>query len=308
MKRKMLCAPVMGIAVLATLVALASASDEPQKHIKAMMDAMNEELEAMGEPFRVASVEYYTDATQPGQIVYCDDRAKQMGIRWVPGDPRRDERTDITWCSDLVDGTANGLTKAETQAAISSAMATWTNVRCSDIPLVMKSDLGMDWGFYQFLWAWLGGGYGGGPPSIYFDIDIAHAGCLPEAFFDWLFGAGTSDYILAVAFTFYWPTDNDNNGKFDTAFVEIYYNNKFPWAWGIDVEYPWIDFESVALHEAGHALSQGHFGRIFRTEANGKLHFAPLAVMNAAYTGPLQQLTGTDLAGHCSIWAAWPNK
>ncbi len=30
--------------------------------------------------------------------------------------------------------------------------------------------------------------------------------------------------------------------------------------------------------------------------------------MNAAYGGVLQELTGTDNAGHCSLWAAWPNK
>jgi hypothetical protein len=43
-----------------------------------------------------------------------------------------------------------------------------------------------------------------------------------------------------------------------------------------------------------------------RTDKNGKFHFAPRAVMNAGYTSVQQHLTGSDLAGHCSIWAAWP--
>ena len=46
-----------------------------------------------------------------------------------------------------------------------------------------------------------------------------------------------------------------------------------------------FDIETVALHEAGHGLSQGHFGKIHGTVANGKIHFSPRAVMNAAYSG-----------------------
>jgi hypothetical protein len=56
----------------------------------------------------------------------------------------------------------------------------------------------------------------------------------------------------------------------------------------------------------GHGLSQDHFGKIFRTK-NGKLHFAPLAVMNAVYYDVQQELKGTDVGGHCSIWGSWPN-
>jgi len=36
------------------------------------------------------------------------------------------------------------------------------------------------------------------------------------------------------------------------------------------------------------------------------MHFAPLAVMNASYTGVQQELTGTDAAAFCSLWATWP--
>lgn len=311
----MLCVSIIGIAILAILMTASVASAGPEGDIRAAMAATNAELEAMGEPFRVASVEYYTDGTQAGQIVYFDYRTKWTGVRWVPNDPRRHDGTDITWSSDLGDGTATGLTWDDTQGAISSAMATWDNVKCSDIPLVeLVSD--MDWGLYQLLWAtyFPGEGYGGGPPSIDFGVDITHAGCLPGEFFDRLYGPGASEHILAVAFTFYFvdddtglPTDIDNNGQFDTAFAEIYYNNAFLWVWDMNAEYPSMDFESVVLHEAGHGLGQDHFGRFFRTKANDRLHWAPLAVMNAGYTGALQQLTGTDIGGHCSLWANWPN-
>ncbi len=115
-----------------------------------------------------------------------------------------------------------------------------------------------------------------------------------------------------MTFTFIWvddvtkiPTDIDNNKKADVAFRETYFNNAFPW--GINTAYP-IDVESVVLHEAGHGLSLGHFGKLFRTDANGQLHFAPQAVMNAGYVTVQQNLTTTDTGAFCSIWSSWPNR
>jgi hypothetical protein len=99
--------------------------------------------------------------------------------------------------------------------------------------------------------------------------------------------------------------DLDGDGKLDATFREIFYNDTFEW--GIDVGTDPFDVETVALHEAGHGLSQGHFGKIFVTDANDKLHFAPFAVMNAAISRQAQELEGTDNGGHCSIWAHWPN-
>ncbi len=61
------------------------------------------------------------------------------------------------------------------------------------------------------------------------------------------------------------------------------------------------------MHEAGHGLSQGHFGKLIQTNSNGLFHFAPKAVMNAGYTGPQKTLAGTDNAGYCGNWASWPN-
>ena len=128
-----------------------------------------------------------------------------------------------------------------------------------------------------------------------------------------LFPPDGSEFILGVTFTLIWvdevtgiPTDMDNNGKLDVAFREIYYNNYF--TWGIDTEpFGPIDVEAIVRHEVGHGLSQDHFGKLFGTFANGKLHFAPEAVMNALYLIPQHKLLGTDIGGHSSIWGSWPN-
>ena len=288
---KELTAACAAVILTASIVAPASAVD------------INEQLEAMGENVRLAVIEYYTACQEAGQTIYFDDRTHQLGHHFVPGDPRRGGYDDISWLSDQTEGTANGLTDVQTQSALSEAMATWDGLSCATIPLTELEDDSVDWGYVQFLSGL------GGIPGWY--ADITHAGWVPGVFFDVVLDPGSSDYVIGVTFTFIWldslsgePTDIDNNGKVDVAFREIYYNNKFPW--GIDTDWP-IDVETVALHETGHGLSQGHFGKLFKTEANGKLHFAPRAVMNAGYTGVQQKLTGTDKAGHCSIWAAWPN-
>ena len=102
------------------------------------------------------------------------------------------------------------------------------------------------------------------------------------------------------------PTDIDHNGKPDLAVVEtLYHDNVTQFTWRINAN---IDVQSVALHEAGHALGLDHFGALFQTDANGMFHYAPNAVMNASYTGVKQSLLPTDVSGYCSLWASWPNR
>ena len=60
------------------------------------------------------------------------------------------------------------------------------------------------------------------------------------------------------------------------------------------------------MHEVGHGLSQGHFGKAFVTK-KGDIKFAPAALMNAGYSVANRQVGETDLAGHCSNWGDWPN-
>ena len=273
-----------------------------EKEIRATMQSLNEQLKAMRQNVRIEVVDYLTAWDEVGQTVYFDERTKQLGEHFVPGDPRRGGYSDIYWLSDQVDGAAAGVALADTQAAVDRAMATWDGVNCSTIPLIKLDDFGIDWGVVQYL-----EGFGGVP---FWYADITHAGWLPGDFFDAVFGTGASDVVLGATATYVWvdsednPTDIDNNGKIDVAFRETYYNNKF--SWGINTDFP-IDVETAVLHETGHGLSQGHFGKLFRTDANGMFHFAPRAVMNSGYTGVQQDLTGTDNGGHCSIWGSWPN-
>jgi hypothetical protein len=295
------------IALLALLVVPFSASAASEDDVRAMMNTMNDQLAARGENFRLGVVEIM-GADEVGPTVYFNHRTLQLGSHWVPGDPNRGGQTYISWLYDPVDGTANGTTQAATEAAIVSAMATWQAVTCSYIPLVQFTT-NDDWGYVQF-WYWWDNYPGENGGWWYWPVDLTFAGYLPGEFFEYTTGPGSSAYVLGVTFTFIWidtttgqPTDMDNNGKADVAFREIYGNNNFTWATNGVNHY---DVETVMLHEAGHGLSQGHFGMAFRT-TNGKLHFAPRALMNAAYTGINRVVVETDNAGHCSIWASWPN-
>ncbi|MGI8785627.1 MAG: hypothetical protein ACR2L2_18500 [Acidobacteriota bacterium] len=280
---------------------LLSAQPAPSasEQVMAVMVAINAQLEASGADFRVEKAEYLTldTSAEMGRTVFFTDRGnKQLDAHFVPGDPRRGGRTNISYIVDQAEGAIDGLTTPQTTAAIDRAMATWQGVNCSDIPITKQPDFpGLDLGVVEFFH-----GLGGLPFPL---ADITHAGWLP---------AGISALILppnviAATFTFVFvggggPTDIDQNGKADVAFSEILYNDNFLWRINGDV-----DVETVALHEAGHGLSQAHFGALFQTGANGKFHFAPKAVMNAGYTGVQQELKGTDNGGHCSIWASWPN-
>jgi len=204
-------------------------------------------------------------------------------VQWVPGDARRNGRTDIGYAVDEVFGvgsySAPGVTSAQSLAAIDGAMATWDGQRCSKGLTLPKGDF-IDW--------------------LFFDNDVFHEGFFPLP--PGVLGV-TSPFIFIDANG---PTDIDNDGNFDYAFAIITYSSDF--VWGIDTNtFPFIDVETVALHEMGHGLGQAHFGTAFQTLSNGKVHFAPRSVMNVAYSGLQQGLTGTDRAGHCSMFGSWPN-
>ncbi|MGH7542549.1 MAG: hypothetical protein ACREK7_01295 [Gemmatimonadota bacterium] len=282
--------------------------------VQVMMQKINAGLASKGKDYRVAVVEFYApgESEEQGRTVFLSDVGnKQLGHHFIAGDDRRTTTSDITFLVDLADGgTTSGLSSADTDAAINRAMETWQDVNCSEIQVADLGSFNFDFGVVQNQL-----GFGGSP---FFFGDITHAGFLPAAFFDAVFGPGGSAVVLAVTFTFVFIdvdelpdivfTDLDRNRKLDTAFREIYYNDAFFWVIDQNVPgFPDFDVETVALHEAGHGLSQAHFGKAFLTNANGKLHFSPRAVMNAAYSGIQQEINKTDNAGHCSIWAQWPN-
>lgn len=277
----------------------------------ALLAEANVELARHG--LAILKAEYVTASSsgQMGVVLFANDRGnKQLEHDFVPFDPRRGGRTNITYVVDAFDGaTTNGLTAGDTEDAISRAMSTWDAVTCSDLSMTQNTTTPFDIGIVQSIL-----GFGGFDAFVPW-ADVIHAGWLPGGFFDLIEPDG-STFILGITFTIVFVnpdgtgTDIDGNGKTDVGFREIYYNDAFPW--GIDSSEldpvdPAFDVETVALHEAGHGLSQAHFGRIFGTLANLKLHFAPQAVMNASVFGQKQSLLGSDNGGHCSNWANWPN-
>jgi len=268
----------------------------------------NAELSLRGAPLMIAKVELLTDAShepQGGRTLFASHRILRLDTRWVPGDARRNAGgDDLTYI--IVKGrgaTASGLTAMETEAAIDRALGTWSDLACSELQLVKREDTGND---PTIIDAILQMGEYGDP----YLADIVNGGFMPAAFFDRLAPAG-SRYILGATFTMIYvdsrrrPVDENKDGWYDTAVKEIYYNDAFPWALD-DPE--GRDVESVALHENGHALGLAHFGHLFQTDRNGKLHSSPRAVMNALYQGPFRDPAGTDRAAFCGTYATWPNR
>lgn len=268
-----------------------------------VVDAANAVLESRDSEYRVAYAEYITHPSsgELGQVIFASDRGnKQLDLQFLPDDPRRSgfdgDPNTIEFLVDVGEGaTTSGLSSVETTNAIARGMNTWDAETCSDLGVSVLPIVGFDLGLVQDAL-----GFGGGAAGS----DIMHAGWLPPAFFDLVRPDGGSA-ILGITFTLtFVQGDLDGNGEPDLGAREIYYNDGFSWA---DDGVSHVDVETVALHEAGHGLSQAHFGRIFGTLSNGKIHFAPRAVMNAGYSGVQRSLTGTDEGGHCSLWGSWPN-
>lgn len=295
-----------GIAVFAVLAAAALLlpanllADEGDPYVLGLMHEINAHLAKTGQGFAVEQIEFYTLG-----LGRPSNRIHQQPFRWVPGDPRRlAQGDDITYLVDQSDGaTASGLTNAQTEAAIDSALATWdTGESCmGNVDIVKRADSGADPDIFDAFF-----GFGGfGDPFL---ADIVNAGWLPRAFFEAVGGPGGGRGILAFSVTFIFtsggvPTDINGDNYLDTALNEVYYNDNFgnpagdragnPW--GININLPGIDVETVALHENGHSLGLGHFGP------------PPAAVMNPVYAGINQDPDPIDHAGMCAVWSSWPN-
>ncbi len=258
---------------------------------------INEQLSAQG--VYIEKMEYLS-ADGAGNTVFFSDRGnKQLASHFVPNDPRSAIPGESIFY--LIDGT-----QLETDSgfnildATNKVMNTWNEVTCSgSLELVLAGITDADVGYVSNIFGF------GGSEGIFPGI-IVHGGVLPVEFFDAIAPDGGS-FILGVTFTLSWIEDINNDGKGDVAIKEIYFNDNFDWQDRVATGSGY-DFETVALHEVGHALSQAHFGKVFRTPSNGKFHFSPRALMNAGYTGVNRVVEQTDEAGHCSIWGSWPNE
>jgi hypothetical protein len=142
----------------------------------------------------------------------------------VPGDTRRvwsgaDPNT-INGTDDVQD-TAD-VTAAAQATAIANAMGAWEGQKCSQ-PGLNGGTVGFDTGAIFPL----------NPVPRPIAADVMHSGFRPGALFLAAFGPAGAN-ILGVTFTFIFddggvPTDIDNDGYFDTAFTDIYYNDGFSW-------------------------------------------------------------------------------
>lgn len=245
----------------------------------------------------------FLGAEREGITIFFENRGnKQLASDYVPNDPRNGNGTLVPYVIDGTElGTSSGMSELETYNATVSAMATWDAATCSSgLEIPNWGVAPFDVGYVQFIL-----GFGG--INGYFPGTVVHAGVLPADFFDAVAENGGS-FILGATFTFVWNDDLDQDGRDDVAIKEIYMNDGFNWQDAPDdgLGNGIYDYETVVLHEAGHALSQAHFGKAFATE-NGMLHFAPAALMNAGYSVARRVVTQTDNAGHCSNWSDWPN-
>jgi hypothetical protein len=273
--------------------------------IQASLAQLNARLVADGAPYAIEQIELSlaptADPANPN-IVFAFDRALRLTSRWVPGDVRRGaDGNNITFANFEPFMVANGVTPGE--AAIDAAFATWNGVTCSKLPLVKRV---LPPGIFPSVVFGLGG-FTNDP----FAADISNIGFLPGFLFDAFLGPGASTSVLGVTFTLIFlesiggpPSDIDANHRFDTAIKEIWYNDNFLWSTNGGAG---VDIETVALHEEGHGLEMGHFGRIAGNLKTGKLIVSPRAVMNAVILGTLRQPLGTDNSAYCGNWAQWPN-
>lgn len=257
---------------------------------------------AVRSKYAVFSAEYLAsgESDQVGRTVFFKNVGdKQLTADFVPG-ASLDNTDAVSYYIDEK-RPSEELSVGISSAAFSRAMTTWDEVTCSEIGMYqVPSNRRVTTGFISAML-----GYSG---SMDYVADVVHAGWMGADFFDLLAPDG-STFILAATFTIIFtddngnPTDMNNDGKLDVAWREIYYNDAFSWNDGAT-----YDVETIALHEAGHGLSQGHFGTAFLDGGSGALHFSPRAVMNAAYSGIQTEISETDNAGHCANWSSWNSR
>ena len=250
----------------------------------------------------IARAELLTTSTadlKTPRLLFANDRTLRLTSGWVPRDIRR-LSTDATLSYAVFAPNAKATVGGAAGAAFESAMATWNGVPCSNLTINKRElEPGRLPSYFR-----TGGLF---PPA-----DINVVGFLPGTVFDSL-APGGSQSIVAVTLTATFvgtdaqgrtiPTDVDGDGRMDTAFKEIWFNDALGYS---TVGAPGtIDIESAILHEFGHALELGHFGKIVGDPKTGKLHVSPRAVMNAANLGTQRTLLGSDNAAFCGTYANW---
>ncbi|HKK62106.1 MAG TPA: matrixin family metalloprotease [Bacteroidales bacterium] len=271
---------------------------------------INAKLAQDGLPIRLSYAETVTGiggpTSQGGQTIFANDRTKRLTAQWVPSDSRRPGSTNnLSYIvfDPFADANFGSPQQVDGTPAIDASFETWNDLKANSKVMVQK---------LPSTNANPSAILGGNP----FLADISQVGFLPGSIFDAVLGPGARSSVLGVAFTFIWidpatgePTDVNNDGYDDIALKEVWYNDAFDWTDTGDSSQG-IDIETVALHENGHALGFGHFGKVSVTgnkPGNLKLHVSPRAVMNAVILGTQRDLLGTDKASYNSIYGDWPS-
>jgi hypothetical protein len=280
---------------------------DPSAGLEAFMSALNQQLAAGGANYVVQEAGMLlAETADPNRatIVIANDRQKRLGRRFVKDDPRRGTVGAMVRQASFLPFTSAPTgpgTFVNAKPSIDASFATWSGVKCARLPIL--NNVLPPLVFPSAILAL--GGFVNNP--LFSDVNTV--GFLPGFIFDIVLGPGASQQVLGVTFTFSFIdasgnlTDIDNDGNDDVAFAEIWYNGAFRWTnTGTG---PNVDIETVTLHENGHALGLGHFGKIHFNTSNGKLHASPRAVMNAVVLGTLRNPRGTDDGGFCGTWANW---
>ena len=303
--------------------AQAAKQDDPPV-VSPFLADLDVQLAAAGSNLRVVKAEFIVDTsnwTGASQTLIANDRARGIGSEWVAGDPRRGGRVGVLYAFDPRQGrepftrnpNGSGLRQVpfpELVPFLEEGMTAWRDRSCSSAPIDRVAvPAGVDPDLLDQLFL----GSDGGRPYQQVS-DIVQAGWQSPTFFTRFAGAAGNN-IIGVTFTFRFvdangnSTDIDRNGKDDTGLAEIYYNTRF--AWGASQALNVVDFFSIIAHETGHAVSLGHFGKVFVTKhdaADGiqivDIKYAPKALMNAVYVTGRSEIAGTDNSSFCQIWAS----
>lgn len=329
----------VGAPVMARKAADGTGGDEVIRIGHPMLTRINKRLAARRSNLRVAKAELLWRAKganpQSPTAVFTNDRTHLTAYQWVSGDPRRDGRVGITYAVDpalqtFLTGVGFPVPVIETDAGfrlssqaeldgyIEEAMQAWRDRTCADSPIERVAvPAGTDPDLLDDFYL------GRKSPSATYaqPADVVQAGWQPAEFFEAITPGG-ADGILGITFTFWFvddrgtadpsddvDTDINRDGRLDTGLAEIYYNPTFFWTnRGAPIG---IDFYSVLTHETGHSLSLAHFGKLFITKKDGadgfdieEIHYAPLALMNAAYVTGRNEIRGSDNASFCHVWGS----
>jgi Matrixin len=261
-----------------------------------------------------------------GQIVIVsqDVGNQALPVQWAANDARRHAEDGLTLYyridrSEL----PPGISWEETETAIESAVATFNAEPCGRNLRLERVDVDVtgDLGYYQHLVE-----QGG---SSVPRADITFAGWVPPSFMaaagePGSFGLTVPAVYDAADDSQVWGlgildddrpfSDIDHDGRPDLYAMEIYFSTAGNYVVDDDElanTLFYIDVESIALHELGHALGMAHFGRTkVILDENGDLvdlvinpHSVP--VMNTNNYFVKRDLMGSDRASFCELYAPW---